>query len=160
MSRIALAGKTDQSLLTLCGLPPDSGEQEKEINGLSFTVVFTTIPATLLALQRGNELARQLDARIRVLVPHVVPYPLPIDRPQVDPEIKLKWLRSALVDGAIEIRIHLLLCRDAQNAVMQGLRPRSVVLIGGLKRWWPVREQRLVRRLTLAGHHVIFVRQA
>lgn len=154
-----LTNQIDQALLTSSGFPPNSGAAEREASGLSITVVFTTIPATLMALQRGGELARQLDARIRVVVPHIVPYPLPIDRAPVDPEIKIRCFRAISVDAAIEIQIDLRLCRDAQGAIMQSLCPRSVVLIGGRKCWWPTREKHLAQVLRLAGHHVILVQQ-
>ncbi len=77
-----LTDDADQSSFALSGLPPSSCERPQDANALSVTVVFTTVPATLIALQRGGELAQQLGARIRILVPQVVPYPLPIDRPQ------------------------------------------------------------------------------
>jgi hypothetical protein len=150
----------DQSSFALSGLPPGSCECPQEANALSVTVVFTTVPATLIALQRGGELAEQLGARIRILVPQVVPYPLPIDRPQVDPRFKVRHFRTISVDGAIETRIDVRLCRDPQDAVMQGLCTGSVVLIGGRKCWWPTREKRLAKKLSLAGHHVIFVPQS
>jgi hypothetical protein len=145
---------TDRAHQSSPALPLNS-----EANGLSITVVFTTVPATLIALERGGELAQQLGARIRILVPHVVPYPLPLDRPQVDPEFKLRRFRTVSVDGAIETRIDVRLCRDPHDAVMQGLCPQSVILIGGRERWWPTPEKHLAKTLSLAGHHVIFVPQ-
>ena len=150
---------TDRAHQSSPALPLNSGDRGEEANGLSITVVFTTVPATLIALQRGGELAQQLGARIRILVPHVVPYPLPVDRPQVDPEFKLRRFRTVSVDGAVETRIDVRLCRDPYDAVMQGLCRQSVVLIGGRERWWPTPEKHLAKTLSLAGHHVIFVPQ-
>jgi hypothetical protein len=147
----------------LCSSPlrhlPSSSRESPE-HGLSITVVFTTVAATLMALEQGGQLAQQLGARTRILVPHVVPYPLPIDRPPVDPEFRLRRFRTLSVEGAIETQIEVRLCRDSDQTVMQGLPPRSVVLIGGRKRWRPTRERRLAKRLALAGHHVIFVPQS
>jgi len=152
------ADSADQSLFGLSQSPLflDGGQQE---NGLSITVVFTTVQATLGALRRGGQLAQQLDARIRILVPHVVPYPLPINRPTADPTFRLRQFWTTLVDGAVETRIDVRLCRDYCQGVMQSLGPRSLVLIGGQKRWWPTREKRLSTKLDLAGHRVIFVPQ-
>ena len=137
-----------------------SSSRESEEHGLSIMVVFTTVPATLIALEQGGQLAQQLGARIRIVVPHVVPYPLPIDRPPVDPEFRLRRFRTVSIQGAIETQIEVRLCRDSDHAVMQGLPPRSVILIGGRKRWWPTRERRLAKRLARVGHHVIFVPQS
>jgi hypothetical protein len=132
-------------------------DEQDRSNGLPVTVVYTTVAATLAALRRAGELAQQLDARIRIVVPHVVPYPLPIDRPHIDPSFKVRHFRTISVDGAIETNIDVCLCRDPYKAIMQSVCPQSVVLIGGRKRWWRTREQRLAKRLSIAGHHVIFV---
>jgi len=36
------------------------------------------------------------------------------------------------------------------------LSQRSLVVVGGHKRWWPTPEKRLARKLRRAGHEVIF----
>lgn len=126
----SLTDSAEPSLFVLPRHALHSREAAEEANGLSITVVFTTVEAKLGALQRGGELAQQLGARIRILGPHVVPYPLPIDRPSVDPEFKIGRFRTVSVDGLMETRIDVRLCRDASNALMQGLCPRSVVPIG------------------------------
>jgi hypothetical protein len=134
--------------------PVTDGELPHE---LPVTVVSTTIPATLKALQVAGELAHELGARISILVPVVVPYPLPLDRPPVDPKFTLRHFRTVCVDGSVKTRIDVRLCRDAVAAIEQALNPQSLVLIGGQQRLWPTREHRLAKRLTRAGHHVIFV---
>ena len=144
-----------QSAFPLPGFPANS--LAEGASGLSLTVLFTTATATLRALWRGEELANELGARIRILVPHVVPYPLPLDRPQVDPEFKIRPLRSVSIADAVGIRIDVLLCRDPSIAIAQSLSSQSVVLIGGRERWWPTREKRLAKFLIFAGHHVIWV---
>lgn len=57
------------------------------------TVVFTTVPGSLLALKNAVELSRELSLHIRILVPQVVAYPLSLDWPAVDPKFKLKEFR-------------------------------------------------------------------
>lgn len=146
-------------LFPACGATPNSLDYGEEVHGLSVIVVFTTVPETLVSLRHAGELAQQLGARIRILVPHVVPYPLPLDCPQVAPDFKVRHFRTVSVNGAIETHIDVRLCRDFYDGVIHGLCPQSVVLIGGRNHWWPTREKRLARRLGLAGHHVIFVQQ-
>lgn len=136
---------------------PQPAEQQERSNGLPITVVYTTVAATLAALRRAGELAQELDARIRILVPQVIPYPLPIDRPPIDPSFKVRHFRTISVDGAIETNIDVRLCRDPYKAIMQSVCPQSIVVVGGRKRWWRTREQRLAKSLSLAGHQVIFV---
>jgi hypothetical protein len=46
-------------------------------------VLFTSVPEALLALRRAAGLATQLTGRIELIVPEIVPYPLPVDRPPV-----------------------------------------------------------------------------
>jgi len=36
------------------------------------------------------------------------------------------------------------------------LKPHSLIIVGGRKRWWPTSEQRLAQALKKDGHHVIF----
>jgi hypothetical protein len=138
-------------------VPARQTPEPQQSSELRVTVVSTTIPATLNALRRAGELAHELGARLRVLVPQVVPYPLPLDRPPVDPDFKARHFRTLCPEGAVETTIDVRLCRDAYEAVAQSLTPESLVVIGGEKRWWFTAEHRLARKLTLAGHHVLFV---
>jgi hypothetical protein len=124
---------------------------------LELTVVFTTVRATLAALKEAGNLAHQLQARIRIIAPQVVPYALPIEHPPVDPLFKIRKVRTLCCTDKVGIRIEVRLCRDAQKCVQEALGPESVVLIGGRKRLWPTRAGRLAQNLCRAGHHVIFV---
>jgi hypothetical protein len=136
---------------------PGGGEDNEQ--HLSITVVFTTSAATLHALKRAGELAHQLGARIRIIVPQVVPYPLPIDRPAVDPNFRLRQFRTLFFQHAIETHIDVRLCRDAHECLKQALTPQSIVLIGGRNRCWITREKRLARVLRRSGHQVMFISQ-
>jgi hypothetical protein len=157
VNRMWPVDRMHQTSVPLPAFPDNSQAHGDRAIGLSLTVLFTTVAATLRALQRGGDLAKELGAGIRILVPHIVPYPVPLDRPQVDPEFKIRRFRTLSVDGSVQTRIDVLLCRDPSEAVTQSLGSQSVVLIGGRTRWWPTREKRLAKSLTLAGHHVIWV---
>jgi hypothetical protein len=138
-------------------VPASPGGGEDNEQHLSISVVFTTSAATLHTLKRAGELAYQLGARIRIVVPQVVPYPLPIDRPAVDPNFRLRQFRTLFFQYAIKTRIDVLLCRDAHECLKQALAPQSIVLIGGRNRWWITREKRLARVLRRSGHQVMFI---
>ena len=56
------------------------------------------------------------------------------------------------VDTAIEVR----LCRDREETIRESLAPESVVVMGGGRRWWAVREWMLAWKLRRDGHHVIY----
>lgn len=124
---------------------------------LLLTVLFTTVPGTLAALREAAHWAHQLGACIRILVPYVVPYPLPIEQPRVDPKFRLRHLRTLCEQSSVETRIDICLCRDARQCIHQVLAPRSLVVIGSRPSRWPLTdEKRLGRVLRNAGHQVIF----
>jgi hypothetical protein len=111
----------------LVPVSPRGGENDEQ--HLSITLVFTTSTATLHALEQARELAHQLAARIRILVPQVVPYPLPIDRPPVDPIFRLRQFRTFLFRHAVETHIDVRLCRNARECLKQSLAPQSIVSV-------------------------------
>jgi hypothetical protein len=59
---------------------PIAPETEQKLN---IVVVFTSIESTLAALKEAGTLAHSLGAQIKLVVPQVVPYPLPLDSPPV-----------------------------------------------------------------------------
>jgi hypothetical protein len=52
--------------------------------------------------------------------------------------------------------VRVYLCRDRAEVVRSVLKPHSLVVIGGNRRWWPTREKRLARQLRRSGHAVVF----
>src|SRR5690348_10746492 len=92
----------DRAKLELLVRSPDVEATEQ---GLSVSVIFTNEPATMSALNRAAELASQLDARIRIIVPQVVPYQLPIDRPDVEPEFRARRVLNLSIDGIKDVQI-------------------------------------------------------
>jgi hypothetical protein len=136
---------------------PPSGDSAVLEQSLEVTVVFTTVPGTLAALKEASRMAHALKAQIRILVPQVVSYALPVERPPVDPLFKIRKLWTVFGADHLETRIDVRLCRDTRACLKQALSPKSIVMVGGRKRWWPTREKRLAKSLSLAGNHVTFV---
>ncbi len=139
---------------------------------LEITVLFTgsssngssskNVQYTLEALRKAAQLALGLHAHIRLVVPQVVPYPLPLTSPPVMLEFAERRFRMIAAQQAaenqpIEMRVEIYLCRDTDEMLDQVLKPKSMVIFGGAKHWWPAAEQRLARRLRRNGHEVIFV---
>jgi len=139
---------------------------------LEITVLFTgsssngssskDVRYTLEALRKAAQLALGLHAQIRLVVPQVVPYPLPLTSPPVMLEFTERRFRviaaqQAAANQPIDMRVEIYLCRDTDQMLDQALKPKSMVIFGGAKRWWPTAEQRLARRLRRNGHEVIFV---
>ncbi len=128
--------------------------------GPRVTVVYTTPEGTLGALKAADTLAKDLNARVGMIVTEVVPFRLPLDQPRVPVQF-LQDRQDDLVSKAgiesQEIRVQICLCRDRKHALHELLPPRSLVVIGGRRNWWSSREQRLETFLARLGHHVVFV---
>ncbi len=124
---------------------------------LEVVVVYTSVQMTLRALRTAAELATRLDASITLLVPQQVPYPLPLTSPPVLLDFSERRFRTLASLSPVETRVKLYLCRDTGDALARTLPPRSIVLLGAARTWWPAREKRLARRLRRSGHEVIVV---
>src|SRR5258707_12642817 len=86
-------------------------ERKLEVN-----VLFTTTKGTLSALRMAGKLADDLGARIRVIVPQVVPLPLDLSQPPVKPEFTARRVSTIVSQHAIETEIQVCLCRDKLDA--------------------------------------------
>ena len=119
-------------------------------------VFATTVDGTRAALTAGVPLAKGSRARLVVLVPQIVPYPLPVDRPADATAFTERRHRNLVhaADGDAEIRICL--CRAPQD-VVQAIPPESTVVVGGPGgALLPSREERLAHHLARLGHHTVF----
>lgn len=132
---------------------PSTAKAEERLN---IHVVFTTVEATLSALRKAAQLAHRLAAGITLVVPQVVPYPLPLESPPVLLDWNERRFRVIAEESPVEMTVRIYLCRDRNQTVRAALKPSSLIVIGGRKRWWPTNESRLARTLRDAGHEVIF----
>jgi len=132
--------------------PEASPEEETR---LGVVVVFTSVESTVQALRKAGALAGSLHARITLVVPQVVPYPLPLTSPPVLLDFSERRFRVIAAESPVETTVRLYLCRDEMETLSAVLAPHSLIVLGGRKRWWPTREKRLTGRLRRAGHEVI-----
>ena len=124
---------------------------------LDIHVIFTNMADTQATLKTASALAHDLGARITILAAQVVPYPLPLGSPPVPIEFTERALGLMACEQEVETAIKVYLCRDQRQTIRQILKPESVVVIGGRKRWWPTAGQSLARILKQDGHHVVLV---
>ena len=150
-NHVALAPQTLLATLTRSPKPHSGAASEAR---LAITVLFTSVKPTVAALRRAGELASQLNGRITLLVPQVVPYPLPLASPQVPIEFNERRFHVIGEESRVETTVQIYLCRDRNVTVESVLAPRSLVVIG-VRRWWPATEKRLIARLRAAGHDVV-----
>lgn len=134
---------------------PDSTPPLEADHNLDISVVFTSLDATLSALHKAAGLAASLRARITLIVPQIVPYPLPLHSPTVLPDFNEASWRVIASRVPVETNVRIYLCRDRWEMLGMVLKPRSLVVVGYRKRWWPTAEDRLARKLRQAGHEVI-----
>jgi len=135
---------------------PTRLQGEEADQKLNIAVVFTSVESTLAALREAGNLASSLGARIKLVVPQVVPYPLPLETPPVLVEFNEKRFRVIASESPVETGVQIYLCRDRVETLTSVLKPGSIVVLGGRKRWWPTRDERLARQLRRAGYEVLF----
>ena len=137
------------------GYPTVSVAEETD-QRLNIAVVFTSVRSTLAALKEAGDLASQLGARITLIVPEIVPYPIPLEAPPVPVAFNEHRFRVIANESPIETQVQIYLCRDRLVALKSALKPGSIVVLGGPKRWWPTKDERLARDLRGAGFEVVF----
>jgi hypothetical protein len=109
------------------------------------------------AVRKAGVLAYSLNARISLLFAQAVPYPALLESPPVLLDFSEHCLRQIAAQSAVPTAVHIYLCRDAAGTLQSVLAPRSLVVIGGRKRWWATREKTMARKLRRSGHEVIFI---
>ena len=120
-------------------------------------VMATTFKGTRAALDTAIPLARGSRARLMIVVPQIVPYPLPIDAPAEPTPFAAERYRSLLHQLHAEAEVRVCLCRHQDDVILQMLPSHATVVVGGpAGTWHASREERLARRLTHLGHHVVF----
>ncbi len=119
-------------------------------------VLHTTTTETLQALKTAAHLAHGLSVRIRLLVLEIVPYPLPLDRPNVPLHFTRRRFHTMASNAAIETTVDIHLVRDPDKTIESILEPHSVVVMGTHRTWLPNAHSRVAKRLERLGHQVVF----
>ena len=120
---------------------------------MEIVVLHTTVPETLAALKTAAHLAHGLSARIRLLVLEVVPYPLPLDHPDVTLPFTHRRFRTLAENASVETYVDIHLVRDREKALASILEPHSIVVIGSHRNWWP---NKLTKCLKRTGHQLVW----
>jgi hypothetical protein len=144
-----------QKLLVPVNRRPALTRRDESGDRLQVAVVFTSAASTIAALRKAGALADRLGARITLLVPQIVPYVLPLESPPVLLDFSEARCRQIAMESTVETMVRIYLCRDRLEMLKSVLAPRSLVVVGGRRRWWPTHEKNLARQLRRAGHEVI-----
>jgi len=134
---------------------PERHVADKAEPQLNVSVIFTSVEGTMAALRTAGTLANKLGGRITLMVPEVVPYHLPLNKPAVLHDWNERRFRVLAAQSPVDTTVRFYLCRDRDETLANVLTPHSLVVIGGKKHWWPTSESRLAKRLRRLGHEVI-----
>jgi hypothetical protein len=126
---------------------------------LEVNVLFTTERHACTALKVAGALAQNLNAHLSLVVVKEVPLGFPLDRPPVAisfTQQRLYDFASQGLQGPLDTTVRLYYCRKIMQGLLQALKPKSLVVIGGRKKLWPTKESRLAKILRARGYQVIF----
>src|SRR5713226_4527850 len=109
-ARNAMSLALEKILAPAVGRPASPATEEADPR-LNISVVFTAIDSTLAALKQAGAMASSLGARITLVVPQVVPYPLPLTSPPVLLDFSERRFRVIAGASQVETYVRIYLCR-------------------------------------------------
>jgi hypothetical protein len=121
---------------------------------LQLVVLYSTATLTRAMLEAAAALTRDLGGEVRLLAIHAVPYPCPLNRPDVDHAHLTDRLTALVRDSGIPVRVEIVYARDREAALQSALKPGSVVLMTRKRHAWRTREERIAHRLAAKGRSV------
>src|SRR5438477_4676031 len=104
-----------------------------DIEPLDIVVPYTTPELTRLALQKAAELSLEVPSRIRIVRLQRVPFPLQLQNPPIAVEV-LREQTEKIARGLRAAEIEIILTCDAEETLLNNLRPESIVVIASYKR--------------------------
>ena len=90
-------------------------------SGLRLHVIYTGPETTRASLKGAGVLARDLGAKLELLVARVVPYPLPLDNPPASNSFTETSLNALAAGCGVELEVRCLLCRDREETIPRWL---------------------------------------
>jgi hypothetical protein len=125
--------------------------------GIEIVVPLSEGALTEAVLQRAAVLTAGLQAAVRLVAVHAIPYPLPFYFPVAERAHLERRLADLASRSPVAVYPQLVLARYPDEGFRSLLKPTSIVLIGARKRIWPTREERLARSLARSGHRVALI---
>lgn len=122
---------------------------------LDIVVLYTSVELAAAALERAEELAQGMELRVRLVCTRIVPYPLPVEQPQINLEHLKSELEKVSERCSLEVQGEIVLARDIQTVLKSALKPNSIVVLASHRRLWRTKEERLRKECIKAGHEVV-----
>ena len=124
----------------------------------SVYVVATTLEGTRAALSFAIPLARGADAKLVVLVPHVVSYAVDVSEPSESSPSFVKQYQDLARELGGAATVRFCLCRSLTEVVAMAAAAKARVVVGGpAGRWITSPEERFSNDLIRAGCPTVFV---
>jgi hypothetical protein len=127
------------------------------ISNLQIVIPHRTPQLTRAALKHAGRLTQDLNARIRLIDVHVVPYGVPLDEPTVSPRHLTRRLRQLAQESTLAVSAEVVYARDWEQGLRRALAQGALILLAIRRSWWRSSEKRLAARLRKIGHQVIWV---
>jgi len=122
---------------------------------LPVVLPYTTAERTAAALHALQPLVAGLDAEVMLLAVQVVPYPLPVNHPDVDAGRLGEDLHRLASASEVPVRVQIVLARERDSALQLAIPPRSLVVVPTRpRRWWRTAERQMAAALRRNGHNV------
>jgi hypothetical protein len=123
----------------------------------SVYVVFTTIEGTMAAVRIAYKLGKAMSVPLTLIHFRTVPYRMSVDAPSGLSPIETGTFASHLRVEGFDVQIRVYLCRNEWRAIPLAFKQRSLIVVGGQRRWWGTLSGRWRRKLEAAGHFVVYV---
>jgi hypothetical protein len=135
-------------------IDPGTLENANAGEDIEIVVPYTEWALADAVLKRAALLAAGLNATIRLVAVHSVPYPLPFHCPGSVHAHLVEQLVDLAGRSPVPVDAEVVLARYQDEGFRHILKPGSTVLIGTRKQLWRTREERLARALAREGHQV------
>lgn len=140
-----------------CGdlrIDPGSIPAEGIGHDLEIVVPLTEWSLTRAALARVPVLAAGLNARVKLVAVHTVPYQAPFYCPSLVHAHLVQQVMDLASECELPVEPQVVLARSREEGLRHSLNGNSTVLLGSRRHWWRTREESLARLLAAEGYRV------
>jgi hypothetical protein len=131
-----------------------------ESPAIELAVLYTEPAMTAALLRHAVALTAGLEAKIRLIAVHTVPYPCDFECPASVHAYLVEHLVSLAGQCPLPVSPEVVLARSREEGLQLALRPESTLLIASRKHFWRTAEEKLARILANDGHKVALVHVA
>ena len=130
-------------------IPAAGAGQELEI-----VVPLTEWSTTLAVLRRVQVLTAGLNARVKLIAVHTIPYQAPFYCPALVHAHLVQQVVDLACQCDLPVAPEVILARSREEGLRHALSEHSTVLLGSRRHWWRTPEESLARLLVREGYRV------